>query len=182
MGRPPAWRLTPHQVLCGLLCQEALTQKSMFCWTKGDCSGREIQVLGLVVYPPDLSFSGGACAQKAAMEASRLAFEGQAVRQQELNAVQKDAKAQLGRAKKEATKAANQLAEAERKLETACGTLEQLEAQAAASTEVYAYPSWRVVYKVVWLIPSSDRDNKGDCLSVCYMSVRSGMRICVASL
>ena len=69
-----------------------------------------------------------------------MAFEGQAVRQQELNAVQKDAKAQLGRAKKEAAKAANQLAEAECKLATARGTLEQLEAQAAASTEVKCLP------------------------------------------
>ena len=70
-----------------------------------------------------------------------MAFEGQAAHQQELNAVQKDAKAQLGKAKKEATKAANQLAEAERKLATARGTLEQLEAQLAASTEVNAHPT-----------------------------------------
>ena len=44
-------RLSPYKVLCGLLCQEALTRKSLFCWMNGACCGREVQVLIHVVYP-----------------------------------------------------------------------------------------------------------------------------------
>ncbi|KAK9825695.1 hypothetical protein WJX81_005604 [Elliptochloris bilobata] len=72
---------------------------------------------------------------KEAMDASRRAFEAQWEQQAALHAEQKEARGKLTAAKKEATKAGRALEEGQRKLDTLRGTLDQLEARMANSTE-----------------------------------------------
>ena len=74
--------------------------------------------------------------QKEALDASRAACEAQMPKKVELMTEQKQAKVRVNAAKQEAKRAANALAEGERKLSVRRSTLEELMARMANSEEV----------------------------------------------